>query len=181
MGLPSVVIIGSGWAGFTLAHGLDDSKFNITVLSPEAKSPYTPLLASAACGLFDFSLAEQPVRRKSKRLRYIQASVLDVDFEKKVCLCSPAFKGMAEQSFEVLYDHLVMAPGCTNQTFGTQGVKEHALFVRNVHDAMAVRQRLHDILEMASLPNKTDQEQRDLLHIAVVGGKLSAVSRLRQC
>lgn len=53
----TIVIVGSGWAGATLATALDERKFKITVLSPEETTPYTPLLASAACGLYDFRFA----------------------------------------------------------------------------------------------------------------------------
>ncbi|MCJ1401697.1 hypothetical protein MMC11_004914 [Xylographa trunciseda] len=166
----SIVVVGTGWAGFTLAQKLDDKKFNITIISPETTSPYTPLLASAACGLYDFSLAEESIRRKSKRFKYIKAYVDNIDLDKKICFCHPEFEALADQKFEIAYDYVFIAPGCTNQTFGTPGVAEHALFVRNVRDAMAVRKRLGDILEMASLPMKTVQEQRDLLHIVVVGG-----------
>jgi NADH:ubiquinone reductase (non-electrogenic) len=45
-----------------------------------------------------------------------------------------------------------------------------ALFVKNVKDAMKVRSRLQEIVEMVSLPNMAVDEQRELLHIAVVGG-----------
>ena len=50
----AILIIGSGWAGATLSDGLDESKYSITVVSPETTTPFTPLLASAACGLYDF-------------------------------------------------------------------------------------------------------------------------------
>ncbi|KAK4692042.1 NADH:quinone reductase (non-electrogenic), partial [Lecanoromycetidae sp. Uapishka_2] len=170
MALKTVVIVGTGWAGLTLARKLDEKKFKIVIISPESTSPYTPLLASAACGLFDFSVAEEPVRRKSQNLRYIKAIVDNIDFVRKICFCSPAFEAISEQKFEVSYDCVVIAPGCTSQTFGTPGVQEHALFVKNVRDAMAVRQRMSDLLEMASLPNKTEQERKDMLHIIVVGG-----------
>lgn len=39
-----IVIVGTGWAGFTVSQKLDDKKFDITVVSPEETSPYTPLL-----------------------------------------------------------------------------------------------------------------------------------------
>ncbi|KAK5682461.1 hypothetical protein LTS10_005589 [Elasticomyces elasticus] len=173
MALQNVVIIGGGWAGYTLSRSLDDKKFQITVISPEPTSPYTPLLASAACGLFSFSLAEESIRHKRRAVRLIQARVRDIDFEKKICSCNPAFPELADQSFDVSYDTVVVAPGCETNTFNTPGVLENALFVRTVADAMAVRQRLLDILEMASLPNMTEVQQRNLLHIIVVGGKLS--------
>lgn len=49
-----VVVVGSGWAGATLSTALDERKYKVTVVSPEETTPYTPLLASAACGLYDF-------------------------------------------------------------------------------------------------------------------------------
>jgi NADH:ubiquinone reductase (non-electrogenic) len=162
-----IVIIGSGWAGLTLSRNLDEKKSHVTVISPQTTCPYTPLLASTACGLFHSSLAEEPIRRKSKgALKFVQATVTDVDFQRKVCVCVAAFPELVDQKFEITYDVLVLAPGCTNQTFGIPGVAEHGLFVKNVSDAMAVKQRVHDILEIASLPFQTDQQQRGLLHTA---------------
>lgn len=42
---------------------------------------------------------------------------------------------------------------------------EHALFVKNITDAMAVRSRISDILEIAPFPNNTVQEETDILHV----------------
>lgn len=165
-----VLIVGTGWAGYTLAHSLDPFKYKITVVSPQSTSPYTPLLASAACGLFDFRLAEEPIRRKSRNIRFIKASVLSVDFETKHVLCSPAFSQLSKETFQVRYDKLVLCPGCATNTFNIPGVDEHAYFVKNVNDAMAVRGRLSDMLEIASLPSINDQRRREILHVAIVGG-----------
>lgn len=49
-----IVVVGTGWAGWTLSQDLDDKKYDITVISPERTLALTPLLASAACGIFDF-------------------------------------------------------------------------------------------------------------------------------
>lgn len=59
---------------------------------------------------------------------------------------------------------------CVTNTFRTPGADEHAFFVRNVADAKRVQQRLVELLELASLPGVTEEEQRGLLHIIVVGG-----------
>nr|POE94218.1 putative nadh dehydrogenase [Quercus suber] len=165
-----IVIVGSGWAGYTLAHSIDDQKYDVTVISPQPTTAYTPLLASAACGLFNFSLAEEPIRHKNRKIRFVQALVLNVDFETRTCFCQPAFPGMENRKFDIKYDRIVLAPGCTNQTFDTPGVSDHALFVRNVNDAMAIRARLQDVIEMASLPCIDEEEQRALLHFIIVGG-----------
>ena len=74
-----LVIIRTGWAGFKVAHCISLYEYEVTVVSSQSISPYTPLLASAACGLFDFRLAEEFIRRKSRRTWCIKASVLSVN------------------------------------------------------------------------------------------------------
>ena len=163
-----------GWAGFYIDQYVDQSLYDVTIISPRRTSAYTPLLASAAVGLFNFYLAEEQVRSKSRNaIKYLKANVLDIDFQQKKCQCSPAFDedpSMAQQLFDIEYDILCIAPGCMPNTFGTPGVAEHALFMKNVSDAMAVRKLLFDLLEKASLPNVSPERRRDLLHIAIVGG-----------
>ncbi|OCT49034.1 putative NADH dehydrogenase [Cladophialophora carrionii] len=171
---PRLVIIGSGWAGFYLAENIDLNAYSVTVISPRRTSAYTPLLASAAVGLFNFYLAEEPVRSKSRcTLRFIKANVLDINFPAKTCRCAPAFDEdpqLANDEFDVEYDYLVIAPGCQPNTFGTPGVAEHAIFIKNVSDAMKVRKTMFDLLEKASLPNVSPTRAKELLHIAIVGG-----------
>ena len=168
-----IVIVGTGWAGFYLSSYLSTAAYNVTIISPRRTSAYTPLLASAACGLFNFYLAEEPVRSKSNKCAYIKANVTAINFATRKVSCAPAFdddEEIREQRFEVDYDFLVLAPGCVPNTFGTPGVEEHALFMKNVSDAMAVRKLLFDLLEKASLPNCTPERKNELLHIAIVGG-----------
>ncbi|EXJ67469.1 uncharacterized protein A1O5_09482 [Cladophialophora psammophila CBS 110553] len=171
---PRLVVIGSGWAGFYLAEHIDLNAYSISLISPRRTSAYTPLLASAAVGLFNFYLAEEPVRSKSRcALRFIKANVLDINFQTKTCRCAPAFDEdpqLANDEFDVDYDYLLMAPGCVPNTFDTPGVSENAIFIKNVSDAMKVRKTLFDLLEKASLPNVTPERVRELLHIAIVGG-----------
>jgi NADH:ubiquinone reductase (non-electrogenic) len=165
-----VVIIGSGWAGYRLAHGIDHRKYSITILSPETSFAVTPLLASAACGLFDCRLAHEPIRRKDLHAKYIKASVTDIDFANKTLTCQPAFESLKDEQFQLSYDKVIVAPGCQSNTFGIPGVGENAIFVKNVADANTVRSRLNDNLEMASLPGTSEDRQRQLLHIIIVGG-----------
>lgn len=167
----NIVIVGTGFAGYHLAQTLDQRRYDLTVISPHSTSPYTPLLASAACGLFDFRLAEEPIRRKSRSdTRYFQASVLSVDFSSRQLNCVPAFDKLRQETFTLSYDILILAPGCRTNTFDTPGVSEHAFFLKNVRDATAVRNRLSDMLEIAALPTSTAEQQNSLLHVAIVGG-----------
>ncbi|KAL9023001.1 MAG: hypothetical protein Q9196_007437, partial [Gyalolechia fulgens] len=125
------------------------------------------------CGLFSFYLAEEPVRSKHRKCRFIKANVLGVDFDSRSVHCAPAFEDdedVSNETFDLQYNFLVLAPGCMPNTFNTPGVAENALFMKNVSDAMAVRKLLFDLLEKASLPNCPVQRKRELLHVAIVGG-----------
>lgn len=44
--------------------------------------------------------------------------------------------------FEVGYDKLVVSVGCYSQTFGIEGVRENALFLKDVGDARKIRKRI---------------------------------------
>ena len=170
---PKLVVIGSGWAGFYIAEKIDPRKYEVTIVSPRRTSAYTPLLASAACGVFNFYLAEDSVRSKSrKQIRFLKANVTGIDFDSKRCRCAPAFDEDDEQlpGFDLDYDILVIAPGCIPNTFGTPGVEAHAVMMKNVSDAMKIRKILFDLLEKASLPNTPVEKVKELLHIVVVGG-----------
>ena len=171
---PRLVIVGTGWAGFYIAEYIDTKLYDVSIISPRRTSAYTPLLASAACGLFNFYLAEEPVRSKTRSaIQYVKANVITVDFSSRILKCAPAFEEdpeLAKEEFDIEYDILILAPGCVPNTFNTPGVAEHALFMKNVSDAMAVRKLLFDLLEKASLPHMPPHRIKDLLHIAIVGG-----------
>jgi len=107
----SILIIGSGWAGSTLATSLEETKYSITVISPETTTPYTPLLASAACGLYDFNVVETPIRHTGKNIKFIKARVESIDFEAKKVQCTPAFLDIPIKEFSLDYDIVVICPG----------------------------------------------------------------------
>jgi NADH:ubiquinone reductase (non-electrogenic) len=166
----TVAIIGSGWGGYNLAHALDTRKYNIMVVSPESTSAITPLLASAACGLFYSQLAEEPIRRKHLDVQYVKAYVQDIQFKERTMVCQPAFDSLSKEQLKIPYDMVVISPGCSTNTFNTPGVDEHAFMVKNVRDANAIRDKTNQNLEIASLPCTTEEQQKQLLHIAIVGG-----------
>ncbi|KAI1618356.1 hypothetical protein EDD36DRAFT_414038 [Exophiala viscosa] len=162
--LPRVVVIGSGWVGL----------YSLSVVSPRLTSAYTPLLASAACSLFPFSCAEESIRAKGRRCNLIKANAIEIDFCSNQILCEPAFddhdSNASDQQFRVAYDRLIICPGCQTNDFGIPGVVEHAMFMKHVSDAMALRKKLLDQFERASLPCTTREDACDMLHIAIVGG-----------
>ncbi|KAL6707851.1 hypothetical protein ACN47E_003751 [Coniothyrium glycines] len=193
-----VVILGSGWAGFTLARALDKKKYQVVVVSPRSYFAFTPLLASTSVGTLEFRTALEPVRSRRTNVEFFQGWADDVDFKDKTVSIEEAvddpFVGLAlttdrhagetrEQRaiekqkyaekgklFDLTYDKLVVTVGCYSQTFGTPGVKENAFFLKDVGDARKIRNRLLECFEAAALPTTPDEIKKQLLNFAVVGG-----------
>ncbi|KAK7413948.1 hypothetical protein QQZ08_012558 [Neonectria magnoliae] len=174
-----IVVLGSGWAGYALARTLSPSKSSRVLISPRSHFVFTPLLASTAVGTLEFRAVIEPVRRLGLT-EFHQGWASDIDFRRKVVrvetntadevpgrLSADLPKG---QEFEVPYDKLVVAVGCYSQTFGVEGVKEHACFLRDVGDARAVRLKVLQAFEKAALPTSDAATRKKLLHFAVVGG-----------
>jgi NADH:ubiquinone reductase (non-electrogenic) len=110
-----LVVIGSGWVGFYIAQYIDTSLYDTTIISPHESSSYTPLLASAACGLFPFTCAEESIRLNRPDVRFLRAYAVDVNFDSRAVKCKSAFNGHDGKptgQFEVEYDKLVISPGC---------------------------------------------------------------------
>lgn len=182
-----MVILGSGWAGYAFARTLDPRKYERIMVSPRSYFVFTPLVAGTAVGTLEFRAVTESVRRLNLD-QYYQAWADDVDFTRKVVRVeantsddlatrtrgtSPTSKTTTTEKgpmFDVAYDKLVIAVGAYAQTFGIEGVREHAHFLRDVGDARRVRMRILQCFEQAALPVTTEAERRTLLHFAVVGG-----------
>lgn len=175
-----VVILGSGWAGYALARSVSPSKKDRVLISPRSYFVFTPLLASASVGTIEFRAAIEPVRRLGLT-DYHQAWASDIDFARKTIRLeatrrddratrSEAGPIPSGKEFEVGYDKLVIAVGCHSQTFGVEGVKEHACFLRDVGDSRLIRLKVLKAFEGAALPSTSEEDKKKLLHFAVVGG-----------
>lgn len=173
-----------------LSRKLSAKKFQTLIISPRSYFVFTPLLNSTAVGTLEFRTALEPIRSKRHpHVEFMQAWADDVDFANKTVRCeeSVVYPGIEIGSkgshtevekaqtkegrmWEVNYDKLVIAVGCYNQTFGTEGVKENAFFMKDVADARKVRKRVLECFELASLPTTTEEVRRQMLNFAIIGG-----------
>ncbi|KAF3286291.1 hypothetical protein TWF970_009834 [Orbilia oligospora] len=178
-----VVILGSGWAGFTISRHLDKKKFQTVVVSPRSYFVFTPLLASTAVGTLEFRNTLEPVRGRNAGVEYIQGWADDVSFDRKTLTIEaltsqPGSGSHADKAgasgqgelFDIKYDKLIVAVGCYSQTFGTKGVRENALFLKDVGDARRIRSRILECFETASLPTTSEELRKNILNFAIVGG-----------
>ena len=160
-------------------------------MSPRSYFVFTPLLNDAAVGTLEFRTVLEQVRRKNSGVSFLQGWADDVNFAEKTVTVEPSAldpdvghaltgerkgnqsiqpAGHTVPTFKVSYDKLVIAVGCYSQTFGTKGVKENAMFLKDVGDARKIRKRILALFEMAVLPTTNEKVRNDLLHFAIVGG-----------
>ncbi|KAL1847484.1 hypothetical protein Plec18170_008597 [Paecilomyces lecythidis] len=200
-GKERVVILGSGWGGYTVSRQLSSTQYKPVVISPRSYFVFTPLLTDTAAGNLDFSNIVEPVRDKKSKVDYIQAAARSVDFKRKVVVCEASVvrSGVTEsprtdeherewdegpdtkkgyeqlrkweegQIFEVPYDKLVISVGCVSKTFRTPGVRENAMFFKDIGDSKRVKRRVRECFELAVLPTTTPEMREYLLHFAIVG------------
>jgi len=168
---PRVVILGTGWAGNTLARRLDKSLYDVRLISPANHFLFTPLLPSTAVGTLEFRAIQEPVRTIKGLGEYYQAKAREIDTKKRVVCCEDLFKG---HKFDVKYDYLCIAAGNKTNTFQTPGISENeggaVFFLKHLHHARQIRNRVLECFERASNPNISKLERNRLLSFIVVGG-----------
>ncbi|UZJ54116.1 hypothetical protein CBS101457_003436 [Exobasidium rhododendri] len=171
----TIVVLGSGWGSTALLDGIDTTDYNVIVISPYNYFLFTPLLPSVTVGTLNGRSITQPtrhvVRYKKREVQVLEAEATKVDAKNKTVTFedrSAIYGNLGTQ--KISYDYLVYAVGSENQTFGIEGVKKHGLFLKELGDAEAIRRRLMDCVEKASLLGQSEEEIDRLLHFAVVGG-----------
>ena len=167
---PRVLILGSGWGGAKLARGLDKDKYDVRLISPANHFLFTPLLPSTAVGTLEFRAIQEPIRTIPGLSEYYQAKARTLDLEKQYVSCEGIFTG---RSFDVSFDYLVVACGNKTNTFNTPGVAERegeeVFFLKHLHHARQIRNRIIECIERAANPTLTDAERARLLSFVVVG------------
>src|SRR5215212_9205458 len=110
----NILVLGGGFGGVAAARQLERllggrADVAITLVSRENYFVLTPLLFEACSGTLELRHCAQPIRPALRRARFIEATVEDVDVERRVTRATTP-GGVA---YELPYDHLVVALGGT--------------------------------------------------------------------
>ncbi|CAH1801948.1 unnamed protein product [Owenia fusiformis] len=169
-GRQKLVILGTGWASYSVLKSIDKSKYDVIVVSPRNHFLFTPLLCSTTVGTLEFRSIIEPVRNTGFRKtdHFHLSSATSVDPVNKEVLCTSVLK--PDLVYKLSYDKLVIGVGALSNTFGVPGVEEHAFFLKEVADARAIRNRILHNFELAIQPGISPEATKALLHIVIVGG-----------
>ncbi|MGN6565625.1 MAG: NAD(P)/FAD-dependent oxidoreductase, partial [Thermomicrobiales bacterium] len=161
-----VVILGAGFAGLTaartLARQIDGLPVSITLVDRDNYHLFTPLLYQvAACGVDPWDTA-QPVRQvvHAWGVDFRQSTVRGVDL---------AARQVTLDDGVLPYDYLLLGLGSSTNFFGEESAQRHALPLKTLPEALAIRERVVGAFERAAtLPD--GDERRRLLTFVVIGG-----------
>ena len=161
---PRVVIIGAGFGGLQCARKLRNEPVDVVLVDRRNYHLFTPLLYQVASCLLSPADIAAPLRkvfRGARNVRFLMGDVARTDFEAKVVHLAD---GTA-----LPYDHVVLAAGSRTNFFGNDDLARSALGLKDLGEALQLRNHVLDCLERATATDDAD-ERRRLLTFCIVGG-----------
>lgn len=159
-----VVVVGGGFAGINLVKKLaKDRRFQITLVDRNNYHFFPPLLYQVSTAFIEPSNISYPFRRlfqEKENIRFHMGSLVKVN----------TAQNEVETDTGVLrYDYLVLALGTETNYFGMQNVKENALPMKTIDEALTLRNTI--LLNMEEAVRAKDKNERDrYLNIVIAGG-----------
>ncbi|NLU82555.1 NAD(P)/FAD-dependent oxidoreductase [Rhodococcus sp. HNM0569] len=165
---PTVVIVGGGFAGLRATRALAKTDADVVVLDRGTSHVFQPLLYQCAAALLSEGEISSPLRHLTRRQRNVRVNLGEathIDTTRRV-LDVTRFDGT---SYELPYDYLVVAAGMRSSYHGHDEFARHALGMKTLDDALAIRRKIVSAFEIAeTLP--TAEERKPWLTFAVAGG-----------
>ncbi len=159
-----VVVIGAGFGGLSAVRQLAKHRnIRVTLIDRQNYHLFLPLLYQVAIAGLEAPQIAWPVRailRRYRNVRFLMGNVDSVDVvDRRVWV----------DGRPVSYDYLIVSAGSTSHDYGIPGVRENAIPLKSLSDAMRIRDRILSAVEEAGR-TVDEQRRRALLTFAVVGG-----------
>lgn len=158
-----VVIAGGGFGGLRLARNLNNKKnIEVTLIDRFNYHQFQPLFYQVATAGLDASNISFPLRKvfqKSRNIRIRMAVIERIDAASKI---------VQTDIGDFPYDILVLATGAGTNFFGNAELEANAFSMKSTVEALQIRHRLMENLELAVTTTDPAQLKR-LMNIAVVG------------
>ena len=172
--MPKILIVGGGYAGFYTAWKLEKwlrkGEAEVTVVDPRPYMTYQPFLPEVAAGSIDPRHTVVSHRTHLRKTNIITAAVTGVNHATRTATITPE----GGEPFDQSYDLIVVTAGSVSRTFPIPGVADEAIGMKNIEEAVAVRDRVLTNFDKASLLPAGPERDR-LLTFVVVGGGFAGI------
>lgn len=165
-----VLIVGGGYIGTYTALGLlkrvRPERLDLTLVAPESFMVYQPFLPEAAAGDLEPRHVVIPLRRVLRGARVITGHLESLDHHGRVARVAPA----EGEPLEVRYDHVVLGLGAVSRVLPVPGLAERAVGFTSVPEAIYLRNRVLDRMDLAESTTSVETRDRALTFVFVGGG-----------
>ena len=170
---PRIVILGGGYAGAYCAQALErrlrPGEADLLVIDRQNYFIIFPLLVEAGTGSLEPRHAVVSIRSFLRRSEFRMCNVTGLDRPAKCVLCGDPDSG---EPARIPYDHLVIALGSITKIPPIPGLRERALEMKSMSDAVAMRDHAIRMLELAA--TEPDAAKRPaLLHFLIIGANFT--------
>src|SRR5215831_600799 len=165
---PRVVIVGGGFGGLAAAKALRNSPTDVILFDRTNHHLFQPLLYQVAISVLTPGQIASPIRailRRQRNTTVILGEVTGVDKERRCVFANSADR----EHVPIPYDYLILATGATHSYFGHNEFEKFAPGLKNLADAVAVRNKILKGFETAEA-EEDPSLHRDLLTFVLVGG-----------
>ncbi len=163
-----VVIVGGGIGGLKLAESLKWCDMQVVLIDKNNYHQFPPLIyqvASSGLAPSSISFPFRTIFRKRKNFYFRMAEARAIFPDKQILQTSIG---------KIEYDYLVFAAGATTNFFDNKNIEDNSIPMRDVAEAMGLRNALLSNLERA-LTCATEEERQELLNVVIVGGGATGV------
>lgn len=163
-----VIIVGGGFGGLELAKRLKKSDFQVVLVDKNNYHQFLPLIYQVASAGIEPSSISFPFRKVFQKRKdfYFRLGEVRAVF--------PELNMVQTSIGKAKYDYIVFAAGTTTNYFGNKHIEEVAIPMKNVTEAMGLRNALLSNYERA-MTCATEEEKRELLNIVIVGAGATGV------
>jgi len=158
-----IVIVGAGFGGLNAAKALRKADADVTLIDKTNHHLFQPLLYQVATAALSPGDIAQPVRstlRNASNVHVVMSTVTDIDLVNSTLMCDDG---------KFSYDALILAPGTRHAYFGHDEWETIAPGLKNLEDALRIRERMLATFEEAENVIGTPL-LAPLLTFVVVGG-----------
>lgn len=159
-----IVVVGGGFAGVNLVRCLANTvQFDITLIDRNNYNFFNPLIYQVATGFLEPSSISYPFRKlfgKKQNIHFWLGELEEV---------YPEENKLKLSNGELEYDYLVIASGTQTNYFGLEKVKQHAIPMKTLDDALNMRNTLLQRIERAT-KLKNEEEKEEWVTMVIAGG-----------
>ena len=174
-----IVILGGGFGGMYAALEFEktlarDPDVEVMLVNEENFFLFTRMLHEVAASDLDITHIVNPIRKLLRRVTFFNGVIESIDLPGRKVVVSHSEQ---HHHHELEYDHLVIGLGTITNSFNLPGLRECALTMKSLGDAVALRNRLIEHLEAADFECAIDQREL-LLTLVVAGGGFAGVETI---